>query len=70
MCCPVPLCRGYDTLYSTADFSLPETFQTFSFGANVYETSAVRFAEKKNGIDFQCGDEIDVSPGFRHKYGH
>ena len=43
---PVPIKILY-TFYSTADFSRPETFQTFSFGTNVYETSAIRFAGKK-----------------------
>jgi len=35
----------------------PGTFQTFSFGTDVSQMSAVRFAEE-NGKKNQCGDEM------------
>ena len=49
----------------TADFSRPEMFQTFYFGTNVYETSAVRSAEKKRENTSNAGMKLTYPLVFR-----
>ena len=53
---PVPIEIHF--IYWTAGFSRPETFQTFAFDMNVYEISAVRFAEKRQDKNFNMGMKL------------
>ena len=70
MFCYVPPVTYFSPkIYNDYENGTPGTFQTFSFGSNVYVMSSVYFVGWGGG-GIQYGDENGLSPGSRNKFGH